>query len=83
MNKKIAPEQTMGYVDVSQDNCLDCRLCIDACPMKAIGDDRMIDARRCISNLTVEKARHGEQVLPIHGWVYGCDECQISCPFNR
>jgi len=65
------------------DHCTQCRLCIDSCPMHAIGEDRMIDAGRCISALTVEKSRRGETVQPIHGWQYGCDECQTCCPFNH
>lgn len=70
-------------VKILENGCKDCRLCIDSCPMHAIGEDRTIDARKCISCLTVEKSRKKLPVIPIHGWVYGCDECQICCPFNR
>lgn len=63
--------------------CGDCRRCIDACPNRAIGDDRTIDSRRCISRLTIER----EAIMPdgcsLHGWVFGCEECQNVCPYNH
>lgn len=76
----VFPEEHSGMV---ADGCANCRKCIDSCPMHAIGDDRMIDARRCISALTIEKIRKGAEPEYVRGWKYGCDECQICCPFNQ
>lgn len=61
--------------------CGTCRRCIEACPRGAVTEGRMIDTRRCISRLTVEK---GEAAGPedLHGWVFGCDCCQSVCPYN-
>ena len=59
--------------------CGECRRCIDACPNHAI-HDRHIDTRLCISRATIEK-RH-DNSTPLHGWIFGCDQCQSCCPYN-
>lgn len=64
--------------------CGTCRRCIDACPTGAIvfEDGRwQIDARRCISYLTIEQ--RGEIPYDTGGWTFGCDVCQEVCPFNQ
>lgn len=60
--------------------CAECRRCIDACPNNAINTGMTIDARRCISCQTIEQSDNDH--LPLHGWIFGCDECQMCCPYN-
>ena len=67
------------------DHCGTCTLCITACPTQCILPDRTIDARRCISYLTIElKDEVPTELRPLIGdWVFGCDICQMVCPWNR
>lgn len=62
--------------------CGDCRRCIDGCPAGAIPRPRTVDTGRCISALSIEKVREPAAPEAMHGWIYGCDECQNACPFN-
>jgi epoxyqueuosine reductase len=67
------------------DHCGTCTRCIDACPTNCILPDRTIDATRCISYLTIELKEEIPVALrdKIGNWVFGCDICQMVCPWNR
>ena len=67
------PLQTSG--------CGECHRCMDACPNGAIIEPMTINTARCISCHTIEAEPQTQ--LDLHGWIFGCDECQNICPYNR
>ena len=75
----------LGGLALVPDRCGTCTRCIDACPTGALTGPRQMDARRCISYLTIErKGVLEEELLPGVGrQVFGCDICQDVCPWNR
>lgn len=70
---------------VLTNRCGRCTRCIDACPTGALESPFHIDARKCISYLTIEYkgSLAGLDQKKFQGWMYGCDTCQDVCPYNR
>ena len=81
---EILVDAIMEPSEPSLDKCGTCRSCIDICPTQAIVAPYILDSRRCISYLTIEL----KGVIPLEfrkamgNHIYGCDDCQIVCPWN-
>lgn len=67
------------------EKCGDCTECLERCPTRAINGDYTVDARKCISNLTIENKNPipTELAVLFGNRIYGCDLCQEVCPYNR
>jgi len=83
---EIFTDLPLPVTDITSDNhCGKCTACIDICPTQAIIAPFKVDAKRCISYLTIEL--HGS--IPVEfradmgNRIYGCDDCQLICPWNR
>jgi epoxyqueuosine reductase len=74
----LEPNKEMG------NRCGTCRRCVEACPTNAILN-KTIDARRCLSYQTIEKRGDidNELIEVAKNTLYGCDRCQLACPWNR
>ncbi|MET7014478.1 tRNA epoxyqueuosine(34) reductase QueG [Uliginosibacterium flavum] len=83
--ESVRPERSEAKSKGQTGHCGSCSACIPACPTQAIVAPYQLDARRCISYLTIEHAGAiPEDLRPLIGnRVYGCDDCQLACPWNR
>ncbi len=80
LNLPLPPDSPFEH-----DHCGTCTRCIEACPTRAIVAPYVLDARRCISYLTIEHQGEIDPALQpgMGNWVFGCDICQAVCPWNR
>jgi epoxyqueuosine reductase len=75
----------LEYDEPIADQCGSCTMCMTSCPTQAIVEPRIVDARRCISYLTIEHRGELPDIFKSHmeNWMFGCDICQDVCPYNR
>jgi epoxyqueuosine reductase len=75
----LAPDEPV------EERCGECRRCLDACPTDAFVASHVLDARRCVSYLTIEQPEGFPAALrgAVGDRIFGCDDCQDVCPFNR
>mgnify|MGYP001555722386 CR=1 FL=1 len=82
---EICVDMALPRTEPESAHCGSCSACIDVCPTQAIVGPYRLDARRCISYLTIE--HHGaipvELRAAIGNRIYGCDDCQLVCPWNK
>jgi epoxyqueuosine reductase len=82
---EIYVDLPLPLTEASEAHCGRCTACIDVCPTQAIVGERRLDARRCISYLTIEHDGPIPEPLraAIGNRIYGCDDCQLVCPWNK
>ncbi|MBA4213729.1 MAG: tRNA epoxyqueuosine(34) reductase QueG [Polaromonas sp.] len=82
---EIFVDLALPLTEAVSDHCGSCSACIDVCPTQAITGPQRVDARRCISYLTIEHAGPIPlELRPLMGnRIYGCDDCQLVCPWNK
>ncbi|WP_172823077.1 tRNA epoxyqueuosine(34) reductase QueG [Hydrogenophaga sp. RAC07] len=82
---EIFVDLALPHTEAVSEHCGSCSACIDVCPTQAITGPQHVDARRCISYLTIEHAGPIPlELRPLMGnRIYGCDDCQLVCPWNK
>ncbi len=78
---EIIVDFELEYDSPVEGHCGSCSKCLDACPTGALSTPYMIDARKCLSYLTIE--HRGEYDVALDEYIYGCDRCQLACPYNK
>jgi epoxyqueuosine reductase len=82
---EIFIDKALPPTEPTSEHCGSCQACIEVCPTQAIIAPQQLDARRCISYLTIEHAGSiPAELRPLIGnRIYGCDDCQLICPWNK
>jgi len=86
---EIVTDLPLDHDQPAADQCGDCSRCLDACPTQALVEPRTLDARLCVSYLTIEAKsslpnnKEKFQNPQVAQWIFGCDLCQNTCPFNQ
>lgn len=82
---EVLVNRTLLFDSPLPPRCGTCRACIDACPTCALSADGALDARRCLSYLTIENRGEipPQAARAMGNTIYGCDRCQAACPWNR
>ena len=82
---ELVIDQPLTYDEPMKSRCGNCTRCLDACPTKALVEPYRLDARRCLSYLTIENRGEipTEAAACMGNCIYGCDRCQQACPWNR
>lgn len=79
----VLTDAIMDYNEEDKSNCLNCNLCANACPTKAINNNKIINGNKCLSYLTQKKNIEDKEKKYINSCVYGCDICSNVCPYNK
>ncbi len=81
----ILTDKTLPPDEAEVDHCGTCHACLDICPTRAFPAPYQLDARRCISYLTIEHKGHIDREFrkPMGNRIYGCDDCLAVCPWNK
>jgi epoxyqueuosine reductase len=83
---EIILNQYLDYDQPVKNLCGDCQICQQSCPTNAIVAPYILDARKCISYLTIENRKNpalNKLAKKMGSWIYGCDICQEVCPWNK
>ncbi len=75
--------QELDYDSPINLSCGNCTRCLEACPTGAIEQPHLVNATKCISYQTIEKKGEQDESVDTGNWLYGCDVCQLVCPWNR